>query len=154
QLSQSDLVRPGAGVGGSGGILFACHARAQAARWPVPADAGTHFPWLQRFGHQYLAQYHSARHLHLGRVGAAPKPGVRAGGRVVDRAVHTDVYGVVLLCVPWQGPARRGLSLMPERRPWAARIGWLLLFWAGGVAALGLAAYLVRLFMNWAGFSS
>ncbi|MDX3893180.1 DUF2474 domain-containing protein [Pusillimonas sp.] len=43
---------------------------------------------------------------------------------------------------------------MPERRPWTSRIGWLLLFWAGGVAALGLVAYLLRLFMNWAGFSS
>lgn len=41
-----------------------------------------------------------------------------------------------------------------RNRPWVARMGWLLLFWAGGVAALALVAYLLRLFMNWAGFSS
>ncbi len=41
-----------------------------------------------------------------------------------------------------------------RRRPWLARIGWLLLFWAGGVAALAVVAWLLRWFMNWAGFSS
>lgn len=40
------------------------------------------------------------------------------------------------------------------RRAWTARLAWLLLFWAAGVAALGLVAYLLRLFMNWAGFNS
>jgi len=40
------------------------------------------------------------------------------------------------------------------RRSWAARLAWLLLFWTAGVAALALVAYLLRLFMNWAGFNS
>lgn len=40
------------------------------------------------------------------------------------------------------------------RRQWAARLGWMALFWALGVLALGLLAYMLRLFMNWAGFNS
>lgn len=41
-----------------------------------------------------------------------------------------------------------------SRSRWASRLGWLVLLWAGGVAALGLLAYLIRIFMNWAGFST
>lgn len=41
-----------------------------------------------------------------------------------------------------------------QRRQWAARLGWMAVFWALGVAALGLVAYLLRVFMNWAGFNS
>lgn len=39
-------------------------------------------------------------------------------------------------------------------RPWMTRLGWLVLFWVGGVATLALVAYLLRVVMNWAGFSS
>ena len=46
------------------------------------------------------------------------------------------------------------MSPPDSRRPWLTRTGWLLLFWAGGVAALAIVAWLLRLFMNWAGFSS
>lgn len=41
-----------------------------------------------------------------------------------------------------------------RRRQWARRLGWLLVLWLGGVAALGLAAYGLRLFMTWAGLSA
>ena len=41
-----------------------------------------------------------------------------------------------------------------QRRQWATRVGWMVIFWAVGVAALGLVAYLLRLFMNWAGFNT
>jgi len=43
---------------------------------------------------------------------------------------------------------------MAQQRSWAVRAGWLVLLWAGGVAAVGLVAYLLRVLMNWAGFSS
>jgi hypothetical protein len=36
-------------------------------------------------------------------------------------------------------------------RFWLKRIGWLVLIWAGSVAALGLLAYLMRKLMWWAG---
>ncbi|WP_325440842.1 DUF2474 family protein [Pusillimonas sp.] len=35
-----------------------------------------------------------------------------------------------------------------------ARLGWMAVFWAMGVAALALVAYLLRVLMNWAGFSA
>lgn len=40
------------------------------------------------------------------------------------------------------------------RRPWLKRVGWLVLLWSAGVAGLGLIAWLIRVFMNWAGFST
>jgi len=39
-------------------------------------------------------------------------------------------------------------------KPWARRVGWLVLLWAAGVATLGLVAWLIRVFMTWAGFSA
>lgn len=40
------------------------------------------------------------------------------------------------------------------RAHWLRRIGWLVLLWAGSVAALGLVAWLIRQFMNAAGLSA
>ena len=37
---------------------------------------------------------------------------------------------------------------------WLRRFGWLLALWIGGVAALGLVALLLRLFMHAAGMRS
>lgn len=37
---------------------------------------------------------------------------------------------------------------------WVKRVGWLVVLWAAGVAGLALIAYLIRVFMNWAGFSA
>ncbi|MDB5776946.1 MAG: hypothetical protein JWP38_3079 [Herbaspirillum sp.] len=37
---------------------------------------------------------------------------------------------------------------------WTKRIGWLLLIWAASVAALGLAAYALRLLMRLIGMST
>jgi|GEM_PF-2841978 len=42
----------------------------------------------------------------------------------------------------------------PKWRHWGTRFGWLAAYWVFGVAALALAAYLLRLVMNWAGFNS
>lgn len=39
-------------------------------------------------------------------------------------------------------------------RPWITRIGWLVVLWVAGVATLALVAWLIRVFMNWAGFSA
>lgn len=39
------------------------------------------------------------------------------------------------------------------RRLWLRRVGWLLLIWAASVAALGVAAYGMRLLMGWAGLT-
>lgn len=33
-------------------------------------------------------------------------------------------------------------------RPWLARLGWMVLIWAGSVAALAVVAYGIRLFMR------
>jgi hypothetical protein len=38
-----------------------------------------------------------------------------------------------------------------SRHPWMTRIGWLLLLWAAGVAALGAVALLIRGLMSAAG---
>lgn len=37
---------------------------------------------------------------------------------------------------------------------WLRRLGWLLLLWLGGVAALGLVAFALRLLMHAAGMRS
>ncbi|HQR52128.1 MAG TPA: DUF2474 family protein [Burkholderiales bacterium] len=44
---------------------------------------------------------------------------------------------------------------MHDRSPgrWLARIGWLVVFWIAGVAALAVVAWLVKLGMNAAGMS-
>jgi hypothetical protein len=34
---------------------------------------------------------------------------------------------------------------------WLRRVGWLIVLWAGGVAALGVVALVLRLFMRAAG---
>ena len=34
---------------------------------------------------------------------------------------------------------------------WVARVGWLILIWLAGVAALGLVAGILRVLMAWAG---
>ena len=38
-----------------------------------------------------------------------------------------------------------------RRRTWARRVGWLVVYWAGGVAAVGVAAYGLRGVMRWVG---
>ncbi|MFC5521337.1 DUF2474 domain-containing protein [Polaromonas jejuensis] len=47
---------------------------------------------------------------------------------------------------------------MEERRPglstWLKRSGWLVLIWAASVATLGVAAWLLRLLMRAAGFTT
>jgi hypothetical protein len=45
---------------------------------------------------------------------------------------------------------------MPSSEPptWARRIGWLLLIWSISVAALGVAAYALRLLMRVIGMST
>ena len=46
--------------------------------------------------------------------------------------------------------------MKPEtvKAPLYKRLGWLVLIWAGSVAALGVAAWLMRLLMSAAGLSS
>lgn len=41
-----------------------------------------------------------------------------------------------------------------EDRPWWQKLGWLILIWAASVAALGLVAFFLRLFMHAAGLTS
>jgi len=40
-----------------------------------------------------------------------------------------------------------------RRRAWARRVGWLVVYWAGGVAAVAAVAYGLRAVMRWAGLS-
>ena len=37
---------------------------------------------------------------------------------------------------------------------WLKRVGWLVMLWVLGVAGLALIAWLIRVFMNWTGFSA
>ncbi|MEJ1974716.1 MAG: DUF2474 domain-containing protein [Acetobacteraceae bacterium] len=39
-------------------------------------------------------------------------------------------------------------------RQWLRRVGWLVLIWAASVAALGVAAYALRLLMGLAGMTT
>ncbi len=39
-------------------------------------------------------------------------------------------------------------------RPWWKKLGWLILIWSASVAALGLFAWLMKLFMRAAGMSN
>jgi hypothetical protein len=41
--------------------------------------------------------------------------------------------------------------MMRQARLWLGRIGWMAALWAGGVAALGVVALLLRLLMQAAG---
>jgi hypothetical protein len=56
---------------------------------------------------------------------------------------------VVVLRLPRQGQTGRGLPL--NARLWLIRIAWLVAIWAASVAALALAAGLMRLLMHGAG---
>ncbi|MFI7855920.1 DUF2474 domain-containing protein [Pseudomonas promysalinigenes] len=47
--------------------------------------------------------------------------------------------------------AKHGLQ---EKKPLWQRLGWLVLIWALSVAALGLAAWVMRLFMAAAGLTT
>jgi hypothetical protein len=40
------------------------------------------------------------------------------------------------------------------RSPWWKRLGWLIVIWSASVAALALAAWLMRLLMRGAGLSN
>lgn len=45
--------------------------------------------------------------------------------------------------------------MAPDPTPgWSQRIGWLLLIWSAGVAALAVVAWLIRLAMRGAGMTS
>jgi hypothetical protein len=39
----------------------------------------------------------------------------------------------------------------PRARLWAQRAGWMVLLWAGGVAALAVVAFVLRILMHAAG---
>jgi hypothetical protein len=45
-------------------------------------------------------------------------------------------------------------SVPPDRKLWLRRIGWLVLIWAGSIAALAVVALLFRLLMNLAGLTA
>jgi hypothetical protein len=40
-----------------------------------------------------------------------------------------------------------------QHRPWWKKLGWLILIWSAGVAALGVAAGAIRLLMRAAGLT-
>ncbi|NUT13421.1 MAG: DUF2474 domain-containing protein [Cupriavidus sp.] len=42
----------------------------------------------------------------------------------------------------------------PRTGTWLRRVGWLVLIWAASVAALGVAAWVLRLIMRGVGFHS
>ncbi|MGO4154450.1 DUF2474 domain-containing protein [Cupriavidus sp. YAF13] len=48
----------------------------------------------------------------------------------------------------------RGQSPDGPPRPWLKRLGWMVLIWVASVAALGVAALLLRLLMRLAGMHS
>lgn len=41
-----------------------------------------------------------------------------------------------------------------KQHAWIKRVGWLVVLWTAGVAGLAVVAWLIRVFMNWAGFST
>lgn len=42
----------------------------------------------------------------------------------------------------------------PNRKLWLRRVGWLVLIWAGSIAALAVVALLFRFLMNLAGLTA
>ncbi|NBA96478.1 DUF2474 domain-containing protein [Pseudomonas sp. R5(2019)] len=49
---------------------------------------------------------------------------------------------------------KQTLPTPEQKKPLWQRLGWLVLIWCGSVAALGIAAWLMRLFMAAAGMKS
>ncbi|HVL08208.1 MAG TPA: DUF2474 domain-containing protein [Burkholderiaceae bacterium] len=47
-----------------------------------------------------------------------------------------------------------GDDATPRGRLWLRRIGWLVVFWALGVVAVGMTAYVLKFFMRMAGLST
>ncbi|MGH8466151.1 MAG: DUF2474 domain-containing protein [Pseudomonas sp.] len=41
-----------------------------------------------------------------------------------------------------------------EKKPLLHRLGWLVILWAGSVTALGIVAWLMRMFMSAAGLTT
>ncbi|MYN12158.1 DUF2474 family protein [Pusillimonas sp. TS35] len=48
----------------------------------------------------------------------------------------------------------RGHNAGNTARRWGRRLGWLMLIWALSVAALGVVAWVLRIFMNAAGMTA
>jgi hypothetical protein len=43
---------------------------------------------------------------------------------------------------------------LPRHNPWWKKLGWLVLIWSASVAALGAAAFLLKLLMRAAGMTT
>ncbi|MGP1615095.1 MAG: DUF2474 domain-containing protein [Pollutimonas bauzanensis] len=41
-----------------------------------------------------------------------------------------------------------------DRPSWGSRVAWLIGIWAASIGVLAIAAYLLRLLMNWAGMTA
>ena len=152
------LVPARAAAGTGRGLAAAALPAARAADGAVPADPGAGLSRLQRPGHQRVAQHYPAVGIDMGGVVAAAKPGFYPGGGAVHHPRYPDVYGVVILCVSWQSPPGRWLSLMKQfeqgQQSWRKRLAWLAGIWLASVTTLGLAAWAMRLLMRAAGMGS
>jgi hypothetical protein len=51
-------------------------------------------------------------------------------------------------------PQQPAAAPPPGGRRWGRRLAWLLGLWLAGVATLGLAAWLLKGFMRWAGLAA
>src|SRR5450830_1812912 len=127
------LVFARAAAGTGRGLAAAARRAAGAADGAFPADPGAGLSRLQRPGHQRVAQHYPAVGIDMGGVFTAAKPGFYPGGGAVHHPRYPDVYGVVILCVSWQSPPGRWLSLMTRlkqgQQSWCKRLAWLAGIW-------------------------
>ena len=131
---------------------------------PPPAPSCCRWGWCSWATAAWASASGRPSFRRTSRSGRRPRaePGLRAGGRAGHHPGHPDVHGLVLLRVPRQGARGRGVSLMQYRSDkgaattlpsWRSRLLWLALIWAGSVAALGVAAWAMRLAMRAIGMS-
>jgi cytochrome bd-type quinol oxidase subunit 2 len=152
-----NFFRTGADPGAGDDLAVAEDAEGSRARRALRSVAGAALSRLQRARDQPMAQHRAAGHLVPRRGRAAAEHGLRARRGPVHHPDHPRLHRLVLLRVPGQGEARRGLPLRTlasgPRRSWLRRVGWLVAIWASSVAALALVAGALRLAMRAAGLT-
>ena len=116
----------------------------------VLSDAGAVRAVLCRARHQHVALYRAAEHHDLAGGLAREQPDLHAVRRRRADPADPRLHRLGLLGVPRQGEGRERLSLTPPEpnpRPLAQRLLWFAALWLGGVGAVTILSYGLRLWI-------